>query len=156
MKVSELLSPSDAMVETRAFEKVRLLKELSTRAASKLHLSPDLVCRAVLGREKLGSTGMGAGLAMPHARVPGLEKPFGTLVRLEKPIDFDAIDGQPVDVVFLLLSGDTTVDQQLGALACAARRLRDPKVISNLRHANSDAEVYRAVTADDEAPQSPG
>jgi PTS system nitrogen regulatory IIA component len=103
MKINDFLSPNDAMVETRVLDKVQLLEELSRRAAASLRLAPDLVANAILKREELGSTGMGSGVAIPHARFPDLRKPFGLLARLRKPIDFEAVDGRPVDIVFLLL-----------------------------------------------------
>ena len=90
---------------------------------------------------------MGGGVAIPHARVRDLQKPFGILVRLSHPIDFDAVDGRPVDIVFLLLLPADPQGEQLNALACAARVLRDSDAVRNLRHAGDDAALYRAKQA---------
>ncbi len=86
-------------------------------------------------------------MAIPHARIPDLKKPFGTLVRLKHAIDFDAIDGKPVDIVFLLLLPAQSGDP-LNALASVARRLRDPESVQRLRNAADDAELYRAIQFD--------
>jgi PTS system nitrogen regulatory IIA component len=99
-------------------------------------------------REELGSTGMGGGVAIPHARFHHLRKPFGMLVRLKKPIEFDAVDGKRVDTVALLLLPDVHEGERLGALACFARKLRDPVVMTALRRALDGAEIYRSLTAD--------
>src|SRR5215831_18072530 len=103
MDIKEFLLPTDALIKVRGTDKRRLLQELAARAASALHLDADLICFELLKREDLGSTGTGGGVAVPHARIRDLKKPFGTLVRLKQAIDFDAIDGKPVDIVFLLL-----------------------------------------------------
>jgi PTS system nitrogen regulatory IIA component len=145
MKVADLLSPSSTIVETRALDKTGLLSELAERAAKAVGLDPQPVVSAILAREELGSTGMGGGIAIPHARLPGLDQPFGLLARLKRPIGFAAIDGEPVDVVFLLLLSDKPKDDQLSALACVARTLHDPKRLVRLRHAETAAEAYSAI-----------
>src|SRR5215468_6839250 len=103
MEIKEFLLPTDALIKTHGTDKTRLLQELAARAASALNLDAKLICTELLKRENLGSTGTGGGVAIPHARIADLKKPFGTLVRLKHAIDFDAIDGKPVDIVFLLL-----------------------------------------------------
>ncbi len=103
MEIKDFLSPVDAMIKVRAPDKTRLLQELAARAAATLNLDANLISIELLKREGLGSTGTGDGVAIPHARIPDLKKPFGTLVRLKHAIDFDSIDGKPVDIVFLLL-----------------------------------------------------
>ena len=148
MKITDYLSPANAIVETRSLDKAQLLGELYERAARELGLDPRPVISAIAAREALGSTGVGGGIAIPHARLPWLERRFGLLARLKRPIDFDAIDGAPVDLVFLLLSSDKPEDEQLSALACAARALRDPEILARLRQARTGAELY-AVIADD-------
>ena len=145
MNIVDLLSSADAMVEPRTLDKVQLLRELSARAAASLHLAPGLVADAILKREDLGSTGMGSGVAIPHARFSDLKKSYGILVRLRKPIDFDAVDGRPVDIVFLLITPSAPESDQLNALACIARKLRNPEVILDLRQAKDGAAVYEAV-----------
>jgi PTS system nitrogen regulatory IIA component len=144
MEIRDILSPDDAMIRIRAPDKTRLLQELAARAASTLHLDANLVAIELLKREALGSTGTGGGVAIPHARIRDLKRPFGTLVRLRNAIDFEAIDGQPVDVVFLLLLPESQGDP-LNALASVARKLRDPVSVRRLRAAADDAELYQAI-----------
>jgi PTS system nitrogen regulatory IIA component len=144
MEIKDFLSPGDALVKIRAPDKTRLLQDLASRAASVLNLDANLVSIEILKREALGSTGTGDGVAIPHARIPELKKPFGTLVRLKHAIDFDAIDGKPVDVIFLLLLPQSQGDP-LNALASVARKLRDPESVRRLRDAADDAELYRAI-----------
>jgi nitrogen PTS system EIIA component len=144
MEIKEFLLPTDTLVKARGTDKARLLQELAARAAAALNLDANLVRMALLKREDLGSTGTGGGVAIPHARIADLKKPFGTLVRLKQAIDFDAIDGEPVDIVFLLLLPAQSGDP-LNALASVARRLRDPESLRRLRGAADDAELYRAI-----------
>jgi len=154
MKVADFLSPAGTIVETRGLDKSRLLSELAERAARTVGLDPQPVIAGILAREELGSTGMGGGIAIPHARLPGVDRPVGLLARLKRPIDFAAIDGAPVDVVFLLLLSDRPNDEQLSALACAARALRNPKTLARLRQTETAAELYAAVTEGGEAAQA--
>jgi PTS system nitrogen regulatory IIA component len=99
-----------------------------------------------LKREELGSTGTGGGVALPHARIQGLNRSFGILARLNKPIDFEAIDGRPVDLVFLLLLPSNPVGEQLKALASVARKFRDAACLRDLRAASGSAGLYDAMT----------
>jgi PTS system nitrogen regulatory IIA component len=145
MEIGEFLNPSEVTVDVRASDKARLLKELARQAAAKLNLASDGVADALLKREELGSTGTGGGVAIPHARMDGVKKPFGMLIRLAKAIDFDAIDGRPVDIVCLLLLPTDTHGEQLNALACAARALRDPDAVRDVRRAKDNAGLYAAV-----------
>ena len=103
MKIKEFLSPSDVLIDFRARDKLGLLREISSRAASALKLRADAVAHEIVKRDELGSTGIGRGVCIPHARLRAVNKPYGLLTRLRYPIDFDAVDGQPVDIVFLLL-----------------------------------------------------
>src|SRR4051812_43447987 len=103
MKISDLLSPTDVMIDVRASNKRLLLEEFATRAAAGLGLPADRIASYLFKREDLGSTGIGRGVAIPHARLPDLERPYGLLARLKPPVDFDAIDGHAVDAVFVLL-----------------------------------------------------
>ena len=148
MKVSDFLSSADVTIDAAFADKQKLLEELSGRAAAIVDLEPDLILAELQKREELGSTGMGGGVAIPHARFHHLRKPFGMLVRLKKPIEFDAVDGKRVDTVALLLLPDVHEGERLGALACFARKLRDPVVMTALRRALDGAEIYRSLTAD--------
>src|SRR5437867_4078837 len=103
MNITEFLSPADALVDVAASDKPRLLRELADRAAAALGMPADKISEELSKREALGSTGTGGGVAIPHARIEGLKRPYGLLVRLKQKVDFTAIDGKPVDLVFLLL-----------------------------------------------------
>jgi len=105
---------------------------------------------SMLGREGQANTYLGNGIAIPHARFAALAKPFGILARLRQPIDFDAIDGQRVDLVFVLLLPASPDGEQLGALACVARQLRLPSVIDQLRRLKKPAELYAEIVSSTE------
>lgn len=145
MEIADFLAPSEVVIDVRMADKARLLGDLARRAAAKLGLDPDAVSAALLQREELGSTGTGGGIALPHARLVGVKRPFALLARLAKAIDFDAIDGRPVDVVCLLLLPTESQGEQLNALACAARALRDPDAVRNVRRAPNAAALHDAL-----------
>jgi nitrogen PTS system EIIA component len=145
MEIDGFLRPADVMIDVRVADNARLLGDLARRAAAKLSLDPDAVSAALLQREELGSTGTGGGIALPHARLAAVKRPFALLARLAKAIDFDAIDGRPVDVVCLLLLPANAPGEQLNALACAARTLRDPGAVRNVRRAADAAALYDAL-----------
>ena len=146
MKISDFLSEPDVMLDVGERDKTRLLRQLSTQAAAVLGLNADEVSTQIAKREELGSTGVGNGVALPHARLRGLKEPFGLLARLRRGIDFEAIDDQPVDIVFLLLLPDAPDDAQLNALACVARALRDPEALQRVRRATDREALVRAIT----------
>jgi PTS system nitrogen regulatory IIA component len=145
MKISDLLSPSDVMIDVRLSSKRPLLQEFAAKAASGLGLPADQVASYLLKREELGSTGIGKGVAIPHARLPELRRPYGVLARLRSPIEFDAIDGQAVDIVFGLLLPAAVEHEALAALALVARTLRAPETLARLRAAKSVSELYSAI-----------
>jgi len=151
MQIADFLSPDDTLCNVRAADKDRLLRELTGRAANALRLDAAVLADAIAQRERIGSTGMGDGIAIPHARIADLSKPFGLLARLRRAIDFAAIDGQPVDIVFLLLLPSAAHGEQLTALASVARRLRDAQVTADLRDAADGAALYRAIVAEPRA-----
>jgi PTS system nitrogen regulatory IIA component len=145
MKISDLVSSTDCMSDVRASGKRLLLQEFAARAAAGIGLTPDQVASYLLKREDLGSTGIGKGVALPHARLPELQRPCGLLAKLKPPIEFDAIDGQPVDIVFVLLLPAAAENEALGALALVARTLRSPETLARLRAAKNAAELYAAI-----------
>jgi PTS system nitrogen regulatory IIA component len=147
MNISDFLSPSDVTLDVRANEKSRLLRQLSIEIAAKARLNADAVAVEIAKREELGSTGVGNGVALPHARLRELKTPFGLLARLRHAIDFDAIDGEPVDIVVLLLLPDSSNSTKGNALACVARALREPETLRQIRSADDSEALYRAVTA---------
>ena len=148
MKVSDFLSSADVMTDLAFADKQKLLEDLARRAATIVDVQPALILSELVKRERLGSTGMGGGVALPHARFHQVAKPWGMLVRLRRPIAFDAVDDQPVDTIVLLLLPDASNGERLGALACIARKLRDPAIMAALRRARDGAEIYRTLTAD--------
>ena len=145
MKISDLLSPTDTMIDVRGSNKRQLLQDLAARAAATLGRPVDQVAPFLLKREELGSTGIGKGVAIPHARLPDLQRPSGVFARLRPAIDFDAIDGQPVDIVLVLLLPAAAEHEALGALALVARTLRAPENLVRLRGAKNASELYSAL-----------
>ena len=108
-------------------------------------LAADEVVREIAKREELGSTGVGNGVALPHARLTSLKTPFALLARLRHPIDFDAIDGEPVDIVVLLLLPEVDDSAKGNALACVARALRDAETLRKIRSAPDREALFRVV-----------
>ena len=145
MKIPDLLSPTDVVIDVRASSKRLLLQELAAKAAASLGLPADQVSSYLLKREELGSTGIGKGVAIPHARLPELQRPRGVLAKLKQGIEFDAIDGQAVDIVFVLLLPAASENEALGALAMVARTLRSPETLARLRGAKNSSELYSAI-----------
>ena len=145
MEISDFLAPSDVFVGMRSSDKTRLLEDLCRRAATILEVDADKITVAILKREQLGSTGLGGGVAIPHARIADVKTPFGILARLKSAIEFDAIDQRPVDLIFLLLLPTTPAAEQLNALALVARRLRDADTTRNARRATDPPGLYDAV-----------
>jgi PTS system nitrogen regulatory IIA component len=144
MELSSILKPSAVKVISKTSSKKRLFQDLGETAASAFGLNLEAVIDALLERESLGPTGVGHGVALPHARVSGLDHVVGVFVRLEKPLDFDAVDRQPVDLVFSLFAPvDAGVDH-LKALALVSRTMRDAGICSKLR-ANSDPATLHAI-----------
>ena len=146
MKISDFLTPADVLIDVRTSQKQLLLQELSRKAAVSLGLQADYVASELQKREDLGSTGRGSGVAIPHARLPMVKRPHGIIARLKPPLDFDAIDGQPVDLVFMLLLPAPPEADQLTALALVARTLKASGTLVRLRQAKTAADAYAAMT----------
>ena len=145
MKISDLLAPTDVIIDVRASNKRALLEEFAARAAASLGLPADRVTSCLLKREDLGSTGIGRGVAIPHARLSDVQRPYGMLAKLKAPVDFDAIDGQAVDLVFVLLLPAAAEHEALAALALVARTLRSPEALARLRAAKDATTLYAAI-----------
>jgi nitrogen PTS system EIIA component len=133
--------------------KKQALQEISAHAARLTGVDAHEIFETLLQRERLGSTGIGEGIAIPHGKLASIDKLFGFVARLEKPIDFEAIDGMPVDFLFLLLAPETAGADHLKALARVARVLRQPGVLERLRAAH-DADAIYAVLMENSAPQA--
>jgi len=137
MDIQMILKPEAVRVLSAVSSKKRLLHELGGIAESVYKLDQSLVIEALQERESLGPTGVGNGVALPHARLDNLDEVVGALVLLEKPIDFDSVDRQPVDLAFALFAPRDAGVEHLKALALVSRTLRDPSVCAKLR-ANMD------------------
>jgi PTS system nitrogen regulatory IIA component len=144
MALTDLLSPDAIVSSLRANSKKATLGELCERAGAVYGLDAKAVLEAVTERERLGSTGIGKGIAIPHGKLADCPRLFGVFARLERPIPFDAVDGEPVDLAFLLLAPRTAGADHLKALARVARSLRDPHVTARLR-ATRDAATILAI-----------
>ena len=146
MPITDLVAPEAILPALKVNSKKQALQELAARAAELTGQNERAVFEVLLQREKLGTTAVGYGVAIPHGKLPKLEKIFGLFARLDRPIDFEAMDGQPVDLVFLLLAPEGAGADHLKALARVARLLREPAVTHKLR-ASKDAESLYAVLA---------
>jgi nitrogen PTS system EIIA component len=145
MELHELIARDHVILGLRAADKTQVLRELGRRAGNALGMVPELIITALSAREAMGSTGVGQGIAIPHARVDGLKRFFGFFARLERPVDFAAIDERPVDLVFLLLIPAEAKNEHLAALAAVSRRLRDKSVADRLREAEDAGALYDAL-----------
>ncbi|MXQ11928.1 PTS IIA-like nitrogen regulatory protein PtsN [Microvirga makkahensis] len=146
MPLLDFLDPQAVLPALRVSGKKQALQELAAHAAKLTGLSEAAIYEALLQRERLGSTGIGEGIAIPHGKLPGLARIFGLVARLEKPIDFEALDGQHVDVLFLLLAPEGAGADHLKALARVARVLREPGLIERVRATKDAAALYAIMT----------
>ena len=146
MPLTELVAPNAVIPALKANTKKKVIQELAARAAKLSGQTERAILDVLQQREKLGSTGVGNGVAIPHGKLPKLERLFGMFARLEKPVDFESMDGQPVDLIFLLLAPEAAGADHLKALARVARLLRDAEVARKLRDSR-DAEALYAVLA---------
>jgi PTS system nitrogen regulatory IIA component len=146
MSLSELLTPDAVMATLRVNGKKQALQELSERAAKVSGLPAREIFDAILQRERLGPTGVGDGIAIPHGKLPKCERIFGVFARLERPIDFEALDGLPVDLIFLLIAPESAGADHLKALAVIARVLRNPALAAQLRATRDSSAIYSVLT----------
>lgn len=148
MALSQILSPMAVLAQFKATSKKRLLQEIAQIAESVYGLSSRDIFTALQDRELLGPTGMGNGVAIPHARLAGLDGVRGIFIRLEKPVDYESVDHQPVDLVFALLAPEGAGADHLKALAQVSRTLRDPAVCAKLRSSGDPNALFAILTAD--------
>jgi PTS system nitrogen regulatory IIA component len=146
MDIAELITPQSVVASLRIANKRQLLQELARRAAPLVSLHDKTIFDTLLERERLGSTGIGSGTAVPHGRFANLPRIFGQFARLEKPIPFDSVDDQPVDLVFLLLTPDSAGADHLKALARVSRLFRDRAVCEKLRGTDRADALYALLT----------
>lgn len=148
-RLSNLVYPATVRAQQPVESKKAFFATLGQLAATALGLDASEVTEALLERERLGSTGFGRGIALPHARIAGLDGVRGMFVQLARPIDFDAIDSLPVDLAFVLLSPLDAGADHLKALAQASRFLRDEPTVARLRGARSAEAIYAILTEDE-------
>ncbi|HEX9466142.1 MAG TPA: PTS IIA-like nitrogen regulatory protein PtsN [Alphaproteobacteria bacterium] len=146
MEISDLIEPRAVVPSLRAANKKQLLQEIARRAAEITGEPERAIFDVLLERERLGTTGVGAGIAIPHGKLPSLKRLYGLFVRLETPIDFESIDEQPVDLVFLLLAPGGAGADHLKALARVSRLLRDRTVCEKLRGSDNAEALYALLT----------
>jgi PTS system nitrogen regulatory IIA component len=151
MEITDLISPAAVIPNLRATSKKQALQDMAKKAAEITGLHERAIFDVLLERERLGTTGVGNGIAIPHGKLPAMEKLYGLFARLEKPISFESIDEQPVDLIFLLLAPESAGADHLKALARVSRLLRDKGVCEKLRGTDNADALYALLT---ESPAS--
>src|SRR5438132_5329840 len=142
MEIADLITPRSVIAQLRATNKKQALQELAKRAATLTGAAERTIYDVLIERERLGTTGIGMGVAIPHGRLPGLDRLCGVFARLDRPIPFEAIDDQPVDLIFLLLAPEAAGSDHLKALAQVSRLLRDRAVCEKLRGTDNADALY--------------
>lgn len=146
MQLCDILNIEGIEPHLKARSKKQALQELAGIAAKITGIEARDIFETLLQRERLGSTGVGNGIAIPHGKLEKLDQLYGVFARLEKPIDFESIDDQNVDLIFLLLAPESAGSDHLKALARVSRTLRSHEVLSKLRHSDSTAALYAILT----------
>jgi nitrogen PTS system EIIA component len=146
MEIEDLITPTSVIANLRVTSKRQALQELARRAGLMTRRDEREVFEALSERERLGSTGIGMGTAVPHGRLPGLGRLYGLFARLDRPIDFDAIDDRPVDLIFLLLAPENAGADHLKALARVSRLFRDRAMCEKLRGTDNAEALYALLT----------
>jgi PTS system nitrogen regulatory IIA component len=146
MDLSDLVTPETIIPSLKANSKKQVLQAIAEKAASMTGVAEKDIFDTLLKREKLGSTGVGGGIAIPHGKLAKLDRIFGLFARLPKPIDFEALDETPVDLIFLLLAPENAGADHLKALARIARLFREPGVVQKLRASSDGSALYAVLT----------
>ena len=146
MEINDLVSPDGVFANLRVTSKKQAIQELARRAADISGQPERAVFDVLMERERLGTTGVGNGIAIPHGKLEKVDRLYGMFARLEAPIDFQAIDDQPVDLIFLLLAPETAGADHLKALARVSRLLRDTQTCEKLRGTNTVDGLYAILT----------
>jgi PTS system nitrogen regulatory IIA component len=146
MDLADLIAPEAVMPALRVKDKKQALHEIAQKAGDLTGLDPRQVYETLLQRERLGSTGLGRGIAIPHGRLPALDHIVSVFARLEEPIEFEALDEERVDLIFLLLAPEHAGADHLKALARISRLLREPHAIAKLRASKDRAALYSVLT----------
>ncbi|EJF89551.1 PTS IIA-like nitrogen-regulatory protein PtsN [Bartonella vinsonii subsp. arupensis OK-94-513] len=151
MNLSELIAPEAIIPALKANSKKQVLQILSEKAAELTGLSERVIFDIVLQREKLGSTGLGGGIAIPHGKLPDIHRIMGIFARLESPVDFEALDDEPIDLIFLLLAPENAGADHLKALSQIARVLRHVDVVQKLRNTHDARALYALLIQNSES-----
>lgn len=146
MEINDLISLESIVANLRATSKKQALQDLARRAAEVTGEPERAIFEVLIERERLGTTGVGNGIAIPHGKLPGVDRLYGFFARLETPIDFDAIDEQPVDLICLLLAPESAGADHLKALARVSRLLRDRPICEKLRGSDTAEAIYALLT----------
>ncbi len=146
MSLHDLIDSDAIIASLKAPSKKQALQELSERASAVAGIPAREIFDALLQRERLGSTGVGGGIAIPHGKLPRVERMLGVFARLERPIDYEALDGEPVDLIFLLLAPESAGADHLKALSRVARSLRDPSLTARLRATKDASGLFLLLT----------
>ena len=146
MEIRDLLSPERIVANLKVTSKKQALQELSRRIAQLIGQDERKIFELLLERERLGTTGVGDGIAIPHGKLKSLDRLYGLFARLERPVNFEAIDERPVDLIFLLLAPETDGADHLKALARISRLMRDKKVCDKLRGSDTPEALYALLT----------
>lgn len=146
MELTNILRPEAVRFVGKPASKKRILQDMAARAAAVYGIDSNVAFDALQERESLGPTGVGDGVAIPHARIEGLKSVGGVFYRLEKPVNYDSVDRQPVDLVFALFAPVSSGVDHLKALACVSRLLRAPATRSKLRANNDEPTLYAILT----------
>ena len=146
MEINELISPEAILPAVRVTSKKQALQEISKRAAELVRAPERSVFEVLIERERLGTTGVGHGIAIPHGKLANIDKLYALFARLETPIDFDSIDEQPVDLICVLLAPESAGADHLKALARVSRLLRDQTTCEKLRGSDSADAIYALLT----------
>ncbi len=146
MDINELMTSGEVVANLRATSKKQALQELAKRMADVIGLHERAIFDVLMERERLGTTGVGKGIAIPHGKLPNLDRLYGLFARLEQPVDFQAIDERPVDLIFLLLAPESAGADHLKALAKVSRLLRDPATCEKLRGTDTADALYAILT----------
>ena len=141
MKISDIMTEKSVVMGIKANSKRQLLQELAQKASEITGINDRTIFDTILERENLGSTGFGAGTALPHGRIADIDKVYGIVTKLNTPVDFESIDGKPVDLVFMLISPEGSGADHLTALAQVSRILKDEATCSKLRAASRADEI---------------
>lgn len=146
MEIADILVPEGVLPHLKVTSKKQALQELSRKAADVTGLGQREIFDVLLERERLGTTGMGEGIAIPHGKLASLHRLYGIFARADRAVDFDAIDDKPVDLIFLLLAPESAGADHLKALARVSRLLRDKAVCEKIRGADSVDAIYALLT----------